>query len=76
MERVLGIRMENRPLSAGSFAANLRSFETVRDFITSATVTAFIDLPFALVFLLVMFQTYVRVLSLLSVQSMQMHNEE
>lgn len=53
MERVLGIRLENRPLSAGSFAANLRSFETVRDFITSATVTAFIDLPFAVIFLVV-----------------------
>jgi len=53
MERVLGIRLEHRPLSAGSFAANLRSFETVRDFITSATVTAFIDLPFAVIFLLV-----------------------
>jgi len=55
MERVLGIRMENKPLSAGSFAANLRSFETVRDFITSASVTALIDLPFALLFLVVMF---------------------
>ncbi|MFO7542488.1 MAG: type I secretion system permease/ATPase [Thiobacillus sp.] len=53
MERVLGLRMENRPLSAGSFAANLRSFETIRDFITSATVTAFIDLPFMVIFLLV-----------------------
>lgn len=53
MERVLGIRLEHRPLSAGSFAANLRSFETVRDFITSATVTAFIDLPFAVIFLVV-----------------------
>jgi ATP-binding cassette subfamily C protein LapB len=53
MERVLGLRMENRPLSTGAFAANLRSFETVRDFITSATVTAVIDLPFALLFLLV-----------------------
>lgn len=53
MERVLGTRMEHRPLSAGSFASNLRSFETVRDFITSATVTAFIDLPFALIFLTV-----------------------
>jgi ATP-binding cassette subfamily C protein LapB len=51
MERVLGLRLEDRPLSAGSFAANLRSFETVRDFITSATVTAFVDLPFALLFL-------------------------
>lgn len=53
MERVLGLRLENRPLSTGSFAANLRSFETIRDFITSATVTAFIDLPFALIFLVV-----------------------
>ena len=53
MERVLGLRLENRPLSAGSFAANLRSFETIRDFITSATVTAFIDMPFALIFLVV-----------------------
>jgi len=53
MERVLGLRLENRPLSAGSFASNLRSFETIRDFITSATVTAFIDLPFALIFLVV-----------------------
>ena len=53
MERVLGLRLEHRPLSAGSFAANLRSFEVVRDFITSATITAFVDLPFAVIFLLV-----------------------
>jgi len=53
MERVLGLRLENRPLSAGSFASNLRSFETIRDFITSATVTAFIDVPFAVIFLVV-----------------------
>jgi len=54
MERVLGIRMENKPLSAGSFAANLRSFEAVRDFITSATVVTIIDLPFAILFVVVM----------------------
>jgi len=53
MERVLGMRMEARPAAVGSFASNLRSFESVRDFITSASVTAFIDLPFALVFVLV-----------------------
>jgi ATP-binding cassette, subfamily C, bacterial LapB len=51
MERVLGMQMINRPASVGSFAANLRAFESVRDFITSSTVTAFIDLPFALIFL-------------------------
>lgn len=53
MERVLGMRMEQRPVSAGSFASNLRAFESVRDFIGSATVVAFIDLPFALIFLVV-----------------------
>ncbi|MEI7430606.1 MAG: ABC transporter transmembrane domain-containing protein, partial [Betaproteobacteria bacterium] len=55
MERVLGMRLESRPASVGSFAANLRSFESVRDFIASATVTALIDFPFALIFLLVIF---------------------
>ncbi|HND23013.1 MAG TPA: type I secretion system permease/ATPase, partial [Rhodocyclaceae bacterium] len=48
MERVLGLRMEARPASVGSFAANLRAFEGVRDFIASATVTTLIDLPFVL----------------------------
>ncbi|PPC92882.1 MAG: type I secretion system permease/ATPase [Methylotenera sp.] len=51
MEQVLGIRMEQRPNSVGSFASNLRSFETVRDFITSATITTLIDIPFGLIFI-------------------------
>lgn len=54
MERVLGMRMAQRPASVGAFASNLRSFEVVRDFIASATVTTLIDLPFALVFLIAM----------------------
>ncbi|HJW12518.1 MAG TPA: type I secretion system permease/ATPase [Albitalea sp.] len=54
MERVLGMRLEHRPESVGSFAANLRGFEQVRDFIASSTVTALIDLPFALLFVGVM----------------------
>ncbi len=54
MERVLGLRMDARPASVGSFAANLRAFEGVRDFIASATVTTLIDLPFVLLFLVVM----------------------
>ena len=52
MEQVLGLRMEAKPESTGSFAANLRSFETVRDFITSATITGIIDIPFSLLFLI------------------------
>ncbi len=50
MERVLGIRLEHRPASVGAYAVNLRSFETVRDFITSASITTLIDIPFALIF--------------------------
>jgi ATP-binding cassette, subfamily C, bacterial LapB len=53
MERVLGMRLEHRPESVGSFASNLRGFEQVRDLIASSTVTTLIDLPFALLFLLV-----------------------
>lgn len=54
MERVLDLRMESRPASVGSFAANLRSFESVRDFIASASLTTLVDLPFVLLFLAVM----------------------
>ncbi len=54
MQQVLGLRMEQKPNSVGSFASNLRSFESVRDFITSATITTMIDIPFGLIFILVM----------------------
>jgi ATP-binding cassette subfamily C protein LapB len=53
MERVLGSRLEQRASSVGSYAVSLRSFETVRDFITSASVTTLIDVPFALIFIAV-----------------------
>ncbi len=54
MEQVLGTRLEQRPNSVGSLASNLRSFESVRDFITSATITTLIDVPFGLIFIGVM----------------------
>jgi ATP-binding cassette subfamily C protein LapB len=53
MEQVLGTRLELRSNSVGSLASNLRSFESVRDFITSATVTTLIDVPFGLIFVVV-----------------------
>lgn len=54
MEQVLDLRMESRPASVGSFSANLRSFESVRDFIASASLTALVDLPFVFLFLVVL----------------------
>ncbi len=54
-EKVLGIKMEDRPPSVGAFANNLRDFESVRDFITSATVTTLVDLPFVILYLAVIY---------------------
>ncbi len=50
----LGLRMDARPSSPGSFAAQLREFETLRDFITSATLTTLTDIPFIFFFIWVM----------------------
>lgn len=53
-ERVMGIRMEARPNSVGAFANSLREYESIRDFITSATLLSVVDMPFVLVFVAVM----------------------
>jgi ATP-binding cassette subfamily C protein LapB len=51
-EQMMAMKMAARPPSVGVLAANLREFETLRDFFTSATLVAIIDFPFALLFLL------------------------
>ncbi|WP_375055373.1 type I secretion system permease/ATPase [Zobellella sp. DQSA1] len=51
--KVMGMRMEARPPSTGAFARHLQEFESVRDFLTSATVAALVDIPFTLIFLLI-----------------------
>ncbi|WP_380183224.1 type I secretion system permease/ATPase [Kalamiella sp. sgz302252] len=50
---VLNGRMENRAQSNGAFGNVMQSFESVRDLVTSAALTAVADLPFVLLFLLV-----------------------
>jgi ATP-binding cassette subfamily C protein LapB len=52
-QKVLNLRMEARPQSIGSFAKNLQEFESIRDFITSFSITALIDMPFVVLALLV-----------------------
>ena len=47
------LRLEAKPPSAGSFASQLTAFESLRDFATSATVAAITDLPFVLLFMVV-----------------------
>jgi ATP-binding cassette, subfamily C, bacterial LapB len=50
MAKALGLRLEERPASTGSFTSTLQSFESVRAFIGSATILGIVDLPFVLMF--------------------------
>lgn len=50
-EKVMGIKMATRPDSAGSFANQLREFETLREFFSSATLVVLVDIPFVFIFI-------------------------
>ena len=52
-ERVMDMKFSNKPKSVGSFASNLKEFDTVRNFFSSASLAAIVDLPFAVIFLIV-----------------------
>ncbi|WP_072682310.1 type I secretion system permease/ATPase [Arcobacter sp. LA11] len=52
---VLNIKIDSKPASTGQFVSRLQSFESVREFFTSATVAAFVDFPFVIIFILVIF---------------------
>lgn len=54
-QHVLWLQASFKPKSAGSFSNNLRDFDSLREFFASATVSALVDLPFVLLFLIVMF---------------------
>lgn len=51
-ERVQAVRLEHRPASVGSYAKTVQEFESIRDFITSATMATLVDIPFVFIFLL------------------------
>lgn len=50
-QRMLGIRMEARPASVGTLAAQVKGFEMVRGVLTSTSLFVLTDVPFALLFL-------------------------
>lgn len=53
--RVLNIRMDVFPDSVGSLASQLKEFDAIKQFFTAATITALTDVPFAIVFILVIY---------------------
>jgi len=51
LERVMAMRLDQKPQSTGALANNLREFESLREFFTSGTIVAIVDLPFIFLFL-------------------------
>ena len=47
-DQLLNIKLDAKLSSTGIFLSRLQSFESVREFFTTATITAFVDLPFVL----------------------------
>lgn len=50
-DQVLNMKLAHKPASSGVFANMLRDFDSVRDFMTSASLTVLVDLPFTLLYI-------------------------
>lgn len=51
MQQLTSIKLDNKPDSTGTLANNLREFETLREFFSSTTLLALIDIPFIGIFI-------------------------
>ena len=54
-EQIMNFKMSDAPKSVGAFASNIRDFDSIRSFLTSSTISLIIDLPFAIIFLVVIY---------------------
>lgn len=50
-DRILNMRLDNRRQKSGAMASIVREFDTLREFFTSATLVAVVDLPFIFFFI-------------------------
>ena len=50
-DKLLGIKLDGRRQKAGAMASIVREFDTLREFFTSATLIAVVDLPFIFFFI-------------------------
>ena len=53
--QTLNLKMGQWPKSVGSFASQLREFESIRNFFTSSTIATLVDLPFSIIALIMIY---------------------
>ncbi|MCL1062762.1 type I secretion system permease/ATPase [Shewanella benthica] len=53
--KAIGIPLEKRSPSVGGMAKQLGEFDSIREILTSATITTLVDLPFAIFFMLIIY---------------------
>lgn len=51
LREIMAIRLEHRPSSIGVFASSMRDFESLRDFMSSASMVMLVDMPFIVMFI-------------------------
>ncbi len=51
MQQMTAMRLDHKPESAGTLANNLREFESLREFFSSTTLMALVDMPFIFLFI-------------------------
>ena len=54
-DQLLNIKLSEKPASTGQFVSRVQSFQSVRDFFTSATIATLVDIPFVILFIGVIF---------------------
>ena len=55
MQHLMSARLDHMPESAGAVANNIREFESLREFFSSSSLVALLDLPFLLLFIWVVY---------------------
>jgi len=54
-EKVMDMRMQNRPKSIGAFSNTIKDFDYLRNFLANTTIAILVDIPFLFIFLFVMY---------------------
>ncbi len=55
MQKILEMPLEERPASSGALINHMKEFESLQDFFSSVSLLTLIDLPFLLLFLIIVF---------------------